>query len=104
MPRSETLTLVIYDISDDRTRSKVSNTCLDYGLERIQYSAFQGALSRNRRQELALRLADELRARGGRIALIPICQSDLAERIDLDVPPGPEVAPAPLRVFGGDDS
>jgi len=32
--------IVIYDIVDDGLRSKVADTCLDYGLARIQYSAF----------------------------------------------------------------
>jgi CRISPR-associated protein Cas2 len=107
MPRIEVLTLVIYDISDDRTRTKVSETCLDYGLERIQYSAFQGMLTRNRREELALRLADELRKLGGKVTLIPICQRDADDRIDLDisapVAAGPPRGPVGLRFFAEDD-
>lgn len=103
MQRLEILTLVIYDISDDKTRTKVSGTCLDFGLERIQYSAFQGLLSRNRRQELALKLTDELRLRGGRISLIPICQADLPQRIDLDVAPAADGSPGALKLFGGND-
>ncbi len=37
--------LLIYDITHDGTRSKIADVCLDYGLERIQYSAFLGELS-----------------------------------------------------------
>jgi hypothetical protein len=37
--------LLIYDIPDDRARQKVADACLDYGLERIQYSAFLGELT-----------------------------------------------------------
>ena len=40
MRGQEVLTFVIYDVEDDRVRTRVSNTCKDYGLERIQYSAF----------------------------------------------------------------
>ena len=40
----ELRTLVIYDIEDDRIRLKISETCLDYGLVRIQFSAFLGTL------------------------------------------------------------
>ena len=33
---------VIYDISNDRTRSRVASKCKNYGLDRIQKSAFIG--------------------------------------------------------------
>ncbi|NJL05964.1 MAG: CRISPR-associated endonuclease Cas2, partial [Chloroflexaceae bacterium] len=39
--------LVLYDISDDRARQRVADACLDYGLERVQFSVFVGALSRD---------------------------------------------------------
>ncbi len=52
----ELRTLVIYDIEDDKIRLKISETCLDYGLVRIQFSAFLGTLNRNKREELFLRL------------------------------------------------
>jgi hypothetical protein len=48
----EVTTLVIYDIEDDWARTRVSEACKDFGLERIQYSCFRGMLSRNMREEL----------------------------------------------------
>jgi len=39
--------IVIYDITDDNLRNKVSERLKDYGLERIQFSAFQGELARH---------------------------------------------------------
>lgn len=48
--------LVLYDIPSDRARAHVADACLDYGLERIQYSAFVGVLGRAHRQELMLRI------------------------------------------------
>ena len=41
----------------DESRQKIADACLDYGLERIQYSAFCGQLDASRRSELAARLA-----------------------------------------------
>ena len=38
--------LVIYDISSDEDRSKLSSLLQDYGLERIQYSGFRGSSTR----------------------------------------------------------
>jgi CRISPR-associated protein Cas2 len=71
--------VLIYDIEDDRLRARVADVCMDYGLERIQFSAFFGKLNRNRRQELALRLQGELGDESGRIRIIPVCEQDLKD-------------------------
>ena len=67
--------LIIYDIPHDRTRTRVSDTCLDYGLERIQYSAFLGRLSRTHQEELWLRLRRILGQHDGCIQSFKLCQS-----------------------------
>jgi CRISPR-associated protein Cas2 len=71
--------VLIYDIEDDRLRTRTSDICLDYGLERIQFSAFFGKLNRNRRQELALRLQREVEDESARIRIIPVCEDDLKD-------------------------
>jgi len=83
--------VLIYDIEDDRLRTRVAEACLDYGLERIQFSAFFGKLNRNRRQELALRLQREVEKESARIRIIPVCEDDLKDvwkleqyRVDAD--------------------
>ena len=76
--------VLIYDIENDRLRTRVSDVCLDYGLERIQFSAFFGKLNRNRRQELALRLRNELGNESGRVRIIPVCEQDLKDMWVLD--------------------
>ena len=76
--------VLIYDIEDDRLRTRVSDVCLDYGLDRIQFSAFFGKLNRNRRQELALRLRNELGNESGRVRIIPVCEQDLKDMWVLD--------------------
>ncbi len=80
----ETHVVLIYDIEDDRLRTRISEVCLDYGLERIQYSAFFGKLNRNRRQELALKVANELGPESGRIRIIPVCEQDVKDMWTLD--------------------
>jgi CRISPR-associated protein Cas2 len=72
----ELLTFVVYDIGDDRVRSRVANACKDYGLERVQYSAFSGSLDASRRGELAARLADTLGRDVGKILILPVCEKD----------------------------
>jgi CRISPR-associated protein Cas2 len=75
----ELRTLVIYDIENDKLRFKISETCLDYGLTRIQYSAFLGTLNKNKREELFLRLCDVLGNESGKILLQPICSADVKD-------------------------
>ena len=48
------LVWVIYDISDNRIRSFVAKLCKNYGLFRVQKSAFLGDLNRNESDSLAL--------------------------------------------------
>ena len=76
--------MLIYDIEEDRLRTRISDVCLDYGLERIQFSAFFGKLNRNRRQELAMKLQNELGNESGRLRIIPVCEQDLKDMWILD--------------------
>ena len=69
--------VVLYDIQSDRLRTKISEACLDYGLERVQYSAFRGKLTRNKREELFLRLMSILDDKPGKILMQPVCEKDL---------------------------
>lgn len=72
--------LLIYDIADDRVRSKVADACLDYGLDRLQYSAFVGDISRNLQDELFKKVTKLLGRRSGNIQLIPVCETDWRQR------------------------
>jgi CRISPR-associated protein Cas2 len=72
--------LVVYDIVVDRVRARVAEACLDYGLQRIQYSAFLGDLSHNRQEELLLRVRRELGRTEGHVALFPLCDPDFRAR------------------------
>jgi len=36
----EVSVVLIYDIENDRLRTRIADACMDYGLERIQFSAF----------------------------------------------------------------
>ena len=69
--------LLIYDITDDRARTRVADLCLDYGLERIQYSAFWGNLPRTLQEELLLKIRRVLQDKSADVRLIPLCARDL---------------------------
>lgn len=82
--------LLIYDIPHDGTRNKIADLCLDYGLDRIQYSSFSGVLSRTHQEELLLKMKKKLGKREGDIRLIPICQKDWQAQICVKNEPKPE--------------
>lgn len=73
-------TLVIYDIPDDRTRQRVADICLDYGLLRIQYSAFMGDLSRTHQEELLLQIKQRLGRKEANVQLFPLDADTWARR------------------------
>lgn len=75
----ELLTLVMYDIEDDRARAKIADDCKDAGLERVQYSVFRGPMTRTRRGELIAKLTDRLGDRRGRFLVVSLCERDVRD-------------------------
>lgn len=75
--------LLIYDVPHDGTRTKISELCLDYGLDRVQYSSFEGELRRTHQEELMLKIKKKLGKRAGDVRLIPICEKDWAARLQI---------------------
>lgn len=76
--------LLIYDIPDDRARARIADACLDFGLDRVQYSAFYGKLSQPHRESLMVLLEQTLGDLAGSIQLIVICEADWRKRIVLE--------------------
>lgn len=75
--------LLVYDIAEDRTRTKIANICLDYGLDRVQFSTFSGKLSRNHQDAMMLRIEELLGEGEGNIQLIPISEDDWRKRLEV---------------------
>jgi len=74
--------LVVYDIPDNRVRAKVADICLDYGLERIQYSAFFGELARSHQEELLMKVKKKAGKKEINVQVFPICEKDLEKRLE----------------------
>jgi CRISPR-associated protein Cas2 len=64
--------LVIYDIAHDGIRSKIADACLDYGLQRIQYSAFFGDLTQTHQRELLAMMERRIGKHAANIQLFPL--------------------------------
>ncbi len=74
------LSLIIYDIPSDKLRNKVADICKDYGLDRIQFSAFLGEINHNRREELLQKIKREIGKKQANVQLFPICDKDVRLR------------------------
>ena len=75
------LVWVIYDISDNRIRSFVAKLCKNYGLFRVQKSAFLGDLNRNESDSLALECEAAIEESDS-VYVFPMCE-DCFEKIRL---------------------
>lgn len=74
--------IVIYDIVEDKLRNKIADICLDYGLQRIQYSAFFGELTHNQKEELFKKVKRLMGEKEGNIQIYPICEKDLTLKME----------------------
>lgn len=70
------LTWVVYDISNDRTRSKIADRCLDFGLQRVQKSVYLGDLELNRVDEVVEFSRELLDLETDSVYVFPMCRED----------------------------
>lgn len=76
--------LLIYDIEHDGKRTKIADACMNYGLDRVQYSSFIGRLSRNYAEELMLEIERILGDGHGTVMLIPIAEKEWNHRLEIN--------------------
>ncbi len=77
-------TLVIYDIESDRIRARIAEDCKDYGLLRVQKSAFRGELNTNRREMLFQRMSRTLGREAGSIQIYAMCDRDARDILAIE--------------------
>ena len=72
------ITWVLYDITNDRARTRVAKFCRQAGLYRVQYSAFLGTLENaNELDELQLRIEAEIDPDVDKVYLFPMNKAQL---------------------------
>ena len=71
----------IYDITNDKTRTKVSKICIDTGLYRVQKSAFVGNLELNRIDEMKLNIEQMINPKSDSVYIFPMCKADFEKVI-----------------------
>ncbi len=77
---------LIYDISDNVNRTKTSEICKNYGLYRLQKSAFFGELEQEKLELLMKEIKDILNHRDNwnqddSVFILPVCNSCIQKRI-----------------------
>ncbi len=76
MKQGEQLIWIIYDISEDKIRNKIAKACKNYGLYRVQKSAFLGVLNKNLIDELAMKCNDLIDEEEDSVYIFPMCEED----------------------------
>ncbi len=72
----DNLVWVIYDITNNRTRSKIARACKNKGLYRVQKSAFLGKLNRTQIAELRMICEDIINKEVDSVYIFPMCEED----------------------------
>jgi CRISPR-associated protein Cas2 len=70
------LVWIVYDIVDDKQRTRVAKECKKYGLERVQKSVFLGRLESNRFDEIAEKCRELIDEETDSVYVFPFCQED----------------------------
>ncbi|MEO9295888.1 MAG: CRISPR-associated endonuclease Cas2 [Nitrososphaera sp.] len=76
--------IIVYDITDDNLRSLTAETLKDYGLKRIQKSAFMGALARHSLNSLLTDLRRMVTVDS--VIVFPLCDADYRNLIAIGQP------------------
>ena len=72
---------VIYDIQNDRARTKVAKCCLQAGLYRVQLSVFLGEIDYNRKDELQLQIEDLINPAQDKAYIFPMSRQELRQTV-----------------------
>jgi len=68
---------VLYDIEDDKVRSKVAKACKQAGLYRVQYSVFLGTVDSNQKDTLQLQIEGMIDVNTDSVYIFPMSKSEL---------------------------
>jgi CRISPR-associated protein Cas2 len=83
--------LVVYDISNDRRRTKLHNLLLDYGTP-VQYSVFECTLEPEQAEKMRKAIMKRIRPKKDRVRIYTLCKSCVSQ---ISVTSGKEVTGEP---------
>lgn len=72
---------VMYDIENDKARTKVAKLCKQAGLYRVQYSVFLGTINKNQKDTLQLKIEELIEEEKDSVYIFPMSKNELQETI-----------------------
>lgn len=70
---------VLYDIENDKSRTKIAKICKQAGLYRVQYSCFLGTLEANQKDTLTLQIEALIDEEVDKVYIFPMNQTELKQ-------------------------
>lgn len=70
---------VLYDIENDKSRTKVAKICKQAGLYRVQFSCFLGTLTSNQKDTLQLQVEELVNEETDKVYIFPMSRSELQQ-------------------------
>lgn len=70
---------VMYDIENDKARTKVARCCKQAGLYRVQYSVFLGTLTPNEKDSLELQIQELINEETDKTYIFPMSKDELRQ-------------------------
>ncbi len=67
----------MYDIKDDKARTRVAKCCKQAGLYRVQYSVFLGTLTASEKDSLELQIQDQIDEEVDSVYIFPMSKNEL---------------------------
>lgn len=72
---------VMYDIRNNKVRSKVAKICEQMGLNRVQYSVFLGTLEASRKDSLQIQIEEFIDEKKDSVYIFPMSKDELRETV-----------------------
>jgi len=72
---------VMYDIENDKARTKIAKACKLAGLYRVQFSVFLGTLNANEKDSLQLEIKDLIDEEVDKVYIFPMNKTEMQQTI-----------------------
>ena len=70
---------VLYDIENDKSRTKIAKICKQSGLYRVQFSCFLGTLDAHQKDSLTLQIEELINLELDKVYIFPMNQTELKQ-------------------------
>lgn len=72
---------VMYDIEQDKARTRIAKYCKQAGLYRVQYSVFLGTVSSDQKDSLELQIEAEINPDKDKVYIFPMSKNELQDTV-----------------------